>query len=526
MKKNLLSFLMFALSAALLFAGATGESGTGAAGVSELTYWTDNPALTGDEPLYDIVEEEAQVTLLVTGVPESDYGTKLQLAAAADEMPDVMGRIPDSSVLTLGAQGLLLPLKDVTRQKAPNLWKAIEERGLESAMPAQSGLFGDGTGEFWMIPRFGYNGTANTPSFRKDWFDETGLGMPTSPDEVYTLLKAVKKNHADSIPLYLRSGGWAMSLLNTWFHIKAGTPMGGYEEASAEYKNAMKFMAKLYAEDLIDNEWPTASEESLKQAYNAGKVFMEWGFGAFWQGRLTAFLDERGVTMDDYQKGQASFAAAKEFNKKYGEVMVLMPWFSTDPGGKVVVLTNTRGGFEDSGTSFNADIEDVDAAMRLIDWIFQPDGSAHYTSQYGKKGVGWDFDAEGNGRPLDTRDSDWRGDGAFMMMPDIMRILGVPHYHVFQEMDRALGRNGLMETRDVYAFSNDKDRQRRNDLRAQIDPIVSEWRLKFATGQVDVDAGWDDYVAALKSAGLDELVKIQKDNLVRGVPHIQQIPLP
>ena len=27
MKKNLLSFLMFALSAALLFAGATGESG-------------------------------------------------------------------------------------------------------------------------------------------------------------------------------------------------------------------------------------------------------------------------------------------------------------------------------------------------------------------------------------------------------------------------------------------------------------------------------------------------------------------
>ena len=525
MKKTLLSLLMIALSAAVLFAGSQGETAS-ATGVSELTYWTDNPALTGDEPLYDIVEEEANVRLLVTGVPESDYATKLQLAAAADEMPDAMGRIIDSSVVTLGAQGLLLPLKDLTMEKAPNLWKAIDERGLRSAMPAQSGLFGDGKGEFWMIPRFGYNGTANTLSFRKDWFDETGLAVPTSPDEVYELLKAVKSNHPESIPLYLRSGGWAMGMLSTWFSIKLGTPMGGFEEASDEYKNAMKFMAKLYEEELIDNEWPTASEESLKQAYNAGKVFMEWGFGAFWTGRLTAFLADRGVTAEDYQKGQTSFAAAKEFNEKYNEVMGLMPWFSDDPAGRVVVLSNSRGGFEDSGTSFNADVEDVDAVMRLVDWIFQPDGSAHYTSQYGKRGVAWDLDADGNGRPMDARDLDWKGDAAFMMMPDIMRILGVPHYHEFQAMDRALGKSGLMETRDVFAFSSDKDRQRRNDLRAQIDPVVSEWRLKFATGQVDIDAGWDSYIAELKSAGMDELVKIQMDSLVSGVPHIQQIPLP
>ena len=140
MKKLILIPTILALVAAGAF--ATGEE-EGAAAAPTLVYWTDNPNLTSDAAIYAIVLEEAQVQLDVTGIPEESYGDKLQLAAAADDMPDVMGRIIDSTVRPLGYDGFLMPLRDITMEKVPNLWQAIESRGLNTA--AHSGLFGDGT---------------------------------------------------------------------------------------------------------------------------------------------------------------------------------------------------------------------------------------------------------------------------------------------------------------------------------------------------------------------------------------------
>ena len=124
MKKLILIPTMLALVAAGAF--ATGEE-EGSAAAPTLVYWTDNPNLTSDAAIYAIVLEEAQVQLDVTGIPEESYGDKLQLAAAAGDMPDVMGRIIDSTVRPLGYDGFLMPLRDVTMEKAPNMWQAIEE---------------------------------------------------------------------------------------------------------------------------------------------------------------------------------------------------------------------------------------------------------------------------------------------------------------------------------------------------------------------------------------------------------------
>ena len=75
----------------------------------------------------------------------------------------------------------------------------------------------------------------------------------------------------------------------------------------------------------------------------------------------------------------------------------------------------------------------------------------------------------------------------------------------------------------MIAFADEKDRQRHSDLGAQIGPIISEWLGKFATGQADVDSQWDEYIAELKKAGLDEYQQLKMDNLVEGVPHLQPL---
>lgn len=509
--------------AALTFAAGGTEAKSAGAGPVVYKFWTDSPNLKSDNPLYKIIEDETGVRLEVTGVSEDQYATKLQLAAAANDMPDIMGRIGDSSVLTLGRQGLLLALRDVTKQKAPNMWAGIEKRGLNVAI--HSGLFGDGKGEFWQTPRFNQPGLANAAMYRVDWFKETGLALPKVPDDLYRVVKAVKQKHPDSIPLMFRASG----SLTMWFSEMFGTgfvPLAEYVNTSAPYKEMLKGLARLYREDLIDKEWPTSTEDRLKQAFNAGKVFAEYGYGIYHVGRLDAFLADRGITNADFTKGLASTAAAREYEKKFLQVLAFFDPISMDAQGRVIpaVISNTRGGFEDSGLSFKAEIKNVDAAMKLVNWIYQPDGHAGYTAQYGKKGTAWTFDSDGFGRPTASFDSKtWVGDLAFMMQPDLTAPLGNPlALTSLQDIQKRNAGKLYSRVRDVYSWKSDKERQRFSDLGAQVTPVVDQWRLKFATGQVDVDAGWNDYLAALKAAGLDEYLKLRSDNILN-LPILQPV---
>ena len=185
--------------------------------------------------------------------------------------------------------------------------------------------------------------------------------------------------------------------------------------------------------------------------------------------------------------------------------------------------TRVSGHFSDSGLSVSTTVADEDAAMRLLNWVYQPDARGHHTGGWGKQGVGWDFDADGFGRALPTKDPDFLGEAAFRMMSDVGRLSSNALYHTLRDMDRRVADRAFLETRDVIAFADDRDRQRHNDLRAQIGPVISEWMAKFATGQADVDSQWDEYLAELKKAGLEEYEQLKQDNLVEGVPHLQPL---
>ncbi len=520
MKKLILIPTILALVAAGAF--ATGEE-EGAAAAPTLVYWTDNPNLTSDAAVYAIVLEEAQVQLDVTGIPEESYGDKVQLAAAAGDMPDMMGRIIDNVVRPLGHDGFLMPLRDITMEKVPNLWQSIEERGLNIA--AHSGLFGDGMGEFWMAPRFAYTGICNAVSYRVDVFEAIGMDPPTTTAELRESAAAIKAQFPDMIPIMTRAG-WATRM---WFREMFGLafePMGSVYQASDRYRDMLRFLADLYVNDLIDQEWFTGSDEQLKQAFNAGRVAMENGFGAFGMpGRVGAFMAEHGITAEDYEAAKRSEAAAKEYAARYHEIIGFLDPITVEPGADVVpgCIGGTRGGFEDSGLSVSTSVSDVDAAMRLLNWIYQPDASGHHTGEWGKQGVAWDYDDDGLGRVLPTKDPDYIGEAAFMMMPDVVRVSSIPLYQTLRDMDQRVKDRAYLETRDVIAFADEKDRQRHSDLGAQIGPIISEWLGKFATGQADVDSQWDEYIAELKKAGLDEYQQLKMDNLVEGVPHLQPL---
>ena len=65
--------------------------------------------------------------LEVTGIPEESYGDKVQLAAAAGRHARHDGADHRLNVVRpLGHDGFLMPLRDITMEKVPNLWQSIE----------------------------------------------------------------------------------------------------------------------------------------------------------------------------------------------------------------------------------------------------------------------------------------------------------------------------------------------------------------------------------------------------------------
>ena len=96
-------------------------------------------------------------------------------------------------------------------------------------------------------------------------------------------------------------------------------PMGTVEEATDNYRDMLRYLAGLYRNGLIDQEWITGTEEQLKQAYNAGRVAFEYGFGAFsmpgTQGRVHG--RERHHRRGPRSLQATSEAAAKAYAARY-----------------------------------------------------------------------------------------------------------------------------------------------------------------------------------------------------------------
>ena len=56
----------------------------------------------------------------------------------------------------------------------------------------------------------------------------------------------------------------------------------------------------------------------------------------------------------------------------------------------------------------------------------------------------------------------------------------------------------------------EEESKRYTVLNGQIDTYITEQRTKFITGEADVEAEWDNYIATLKSLGMEEMISIQQ----------------
>ncbi|MBR5260619.1 MAG: extracellular solute-binding protein [Oscillospiraceae bacterium] len=293
MAKKTVALLLVALMVVAMFAGCNSNSGsaattaaaaatTAAAGkattaAAASTTAAAAPAGSGklfDEPVtFDmwIVEhssymydpenwmekqfnEDWNVFLNVTPFQDG-INDKINLGLASGDLPDIAHNFGVTDATNWGLQGALIDFNSYgDLMDDYNAWKA--NYGMEDFCS----YYISPNGAMYVLPNYGF-GTGSNSTFwiyRRDLFEKHGLEVPENDTELYEVSKALKAEYPDSYPFANRSWPSIMGrIAHQW-----GTPSYGfyynndmqawtYGALEDNFEEALNFMAKMYAEELI-----------------------------------------------------------------------------------------------------------------------------------------------------------------------------------------------------------------------------------------------------------------------------------
>ncbi|NQX60883.1 extracellular solute-binding protein [Paenibacillus qinlingensis] len=241
------------------------------------------------DPSKDVVKQAIEKKLNIKIVPElvdvQQYKTKLNLKMASGDIPDVVRIDFADDFQKYAPQGAFVDLTNLINEKdTPNILKEVPKEIFEQAKV---------NGKIFGIPYQGGPGAGYRWNLvmRKDYLDGMGAKVPKTLDEYYNLLKKVKTEKPDVIPLggYTAQIGqqkFANNSFDNIFGAFSVTP-GYFTEKDGKFSNydidpkmkdALQFLQKMYAEGLIDKEFATIKEEQLRAKLYSGKLFSWMGW--------------------------------------------------------------------------------------------------------------------------------------------------------------------------------------------------------------------------------------------------------
>jgi putative aldouronate transport system substrate-binding protein len=231
--------------------------------------------------IFKVVEEATNVKLDLNIIPDSNYNDKINLIVAGGDLPDLMA-VSYAFSNKYGPSGAYVEIEKYISDaptfaafsKMPNNKVMIDnERSAEG-------------GKLYGFPSMNYEGTNRVTWFyREDLFKANNLSAPKTYNEVYKAAKALKQKYPDSGPLILWSlfsneaWGWYQFFASQWstgfpyfFDQNAKTWRLGLADAS--FKALVEWFKMMYAEGLINTDFPTMTSQQAEEFMAASKAFM------------------------------------------------------------------------------------------------------------------------------------------------------------------------------------------------------------------------------------------------------------
>jgi putative aldouronate transport system substrate-binding protein len=370
------------------------------------------------------------------------------------------------------------------------------------------------------------------PWINKVWLDQLGLSMPTTPAEFKQVLIAFRDripniNNQRIIPFSADANNYDIGIFAGWWGVNGGGGRvgGGFAVINGviettlirpEYREAIKFFADLYRERLIDPELFTQDLETWKAKGRLGLYGSCYGYGP----------SDWVVEIDPAQK-------ASDPSRNW-DGWVPLPVLRASPNVAPVYRNNNNGNSLFSTQFVITDkAGDARAAniMKWLDALYQPIHAHEHV--WGPLGFQWEIVSQVGGRTtwtvLDTseiertnRDYYDRNDWGGYAVPSLPRYrlpaavwirqprLGWENEYRHKDVADALYKPFLEAVPMPAVWFSEAQSRRVTDIRTAIGEYVSQKTAEWVSGQANIDAEWDAYVAQLNRIGLQELLAMTR----------------
>ena len=381
MKKLALSLFLMVLVAAFIFTGCTNTSP--AASVQPSTGTTQTPTAapiqsagpvtlnilsTGDtwnpdNAFLPLIEKATNTKLVMTIVPGDQYSNKRNVVMASGSYPNVI-RISymDPMYASYTKDGLFLAL-DAILDKYPKIRDAYGTQIWDANRASD--------GHIYHIPRIDIEQFPNLLMFRSDVLSKNNLAIPTTTEELRTVLEALKKANPD--PSYAPYVGNRNDLSdldpffsafgtyrNIWQASDKDPTKIVYSTTTEKFKNALKYISSLRKDGLFEQEWYVGKNRGIDKFYIA-KAEFTMDCPQYIEYRIP---DVQAVVPDAVIDYIPEFKSAD--GKLYGAQMTK----NSQGDGFAMVKGSTP--------------EQIEAMISLVNWFY--DGDGYKMLKYGVEG--------------------------------------------------------------------------------------------------------------------------------------------
>lgn len=440
------------------------------------------------------MEELTNVKWDITLVNDADIAEKKALSFGTGEYYDVYfkANFTESEIMDYAKDGMIIPLNDLIDNCMPNFKALMEKRDGWKYITSENG-------NIYSLPQVQNPGIAMPSLFiNGNWLKNLNLEMPKTEEELYEVLKAFKEkdpngnNENDEIPLFLPMGSapFLMPYFGIPFHWDTMSTYNKEEQTinyiptSENYKNYLAYVARLYKEGLINENYFSATWDELNAL---GATTDTIGMFVSWGAYLTV-----GTERDE------EWPMVMPFHEKS---------FPTDSGIRY-------GAF-----SITDKCEYPEIAARWVDYFYSEEGGI--LAYMGVEGETYTMNADGT--------YTWNTEGPYgsdiMTIRDSQTIFGYVNAPCVEPELFMKGQTNpeelflLGERLKLREYGADpypqlswtqEELEQKSTLVSSINPFISQYEAEVLTGQKDLESTWDEYLETLKEMGVETVNQIDQ----------------
>lgn len=516
MKFSRIRYLAFLLAVipALAYAGgqkdATKTASTGGAVTLSIFYPIDPKAATtlksyNDMLYFQEMEKRTGIKLEFKHPPAGQEIEQFNLLMASNTFPDMVYWEWNSVAGGPGravSEGQIVKLNDLIDKYAPNIKKTMTD----NPEWRKQAVLDDGS--FYMVPKIkkdAYLLVSNGFQIRADWLDKLHLKAPTTIDEWYRVLTAIKKGDPngngknDEIPFSAygtstKSPYTSIRKIAYAYGVVADFYMDGntvkYGPIQPAYKAYLTEMWKWYAEGLLDPDYVSQDQKGFEAKVVGDKVAAYSGLVNGHMGKFHAL-----------KKNDPSFK------------LIGLP-FPVGPAGKSYGLRNPN--VTGQGIAISTNCKNKEAGIKWCDYLFTQDGIM--LSNFGVEGVTYKMV---NGKPEYT-DLIMNNPDKLPAINAMSKYLTVASNGVLVQLEesfRALHDKAQQAATEIFISSTDssldmpsaqpapKEAEVLGNIMNDVRTYTDEMLDKFVMGTVPIEE-FDKYTATIKKMGIDDATAI------------------